>query len=189
MEKALKNADSIELAAQISFFAAYRDAVRPSEHAEPKSEAGINDKFCPKCFSPYERTEGCNHMTCENKKCKERFCHVCNAKYNGNHDGCTNCGGNLFAGGEYFMGLNAYNPIAPSHNYFWDSFNSNLRNRFGEQNPDPREDGRIDERLAPFSKGGCMGNTIKRGVGFLGRTIIPIKNLFLRRNHEMPATV
>lgn len=32
-------------------------------------------KPCPKCSSPIEKTEGCNHMTC--KKCKHDFCWVC----------------------------------------------------------------------------------------------------------------
>eukprot|EP01035_Chromulina_nebulosa_P018256 gene18256-23931_t len=34
-----------------------------------------NTKKCPRCTSPIEKDEGCNHMSC--RKCKHEFCWIC----------------------------------------------------------------------------------------------------------------
>lgn len=34
-----------------------------------------NTKRCPRCTSPIEKDEGCNHMTC--RKCRHEFCWIC----------------------------------------------------------------------------------------------------------------
>ena len=58
-----------------------------------------NTKACPKCKTPIEKDEGCNHMTC--KKCRHDFCWICMQKWE-NHSNRT--GGyfqcNMFAGEE-----------------------------------------------------------------------------------------
>lgn len=38
-----------------------------------------NTKLCPKCKTPIEKNEGCNHMTC--KHCKHEFCWLCLEKW------------------------------------------------------------------------------------------------------------
>lgn len=36
-----------------------------------------NTKKCPKCMVRIEKNQGCNHMVCRNKGCKNEFCWVC----------------------------------------------------------------------------------------------------------------
>jgi ankyrin repeat/IBR domain-containing protein 1 len=36
-----------------------------------------NTKKCPKCKTPIEKDEGCNHMTCSSRRCRHEFCWVC----------------------------------------------------------------------------------------------------------------
>lgn len=36
-----------------------------------------NTRPCPKCKAPIEKDEGCNHMTCTNRRCKHEFCWIC----------------------------------------------------------------------------------------------------------------
>jgi ariadne-1 len=36
-------------------------------------------KQCPKCKMNYERTHGCDHITC--KVCRHEFCFVCSATW------------------------------------------------------------------------------------------------------------
>ena len=34
-----------------------------------------NTKKCPRCQTPIEKDEGCNHMNC--RKCRKEFCWIC----------------------------------------------------------------------------------------------------------------
>lgn len=45
-----------------------------------------NTKKCPKCKTPIEKDEGCNHMTC--KKCRYDFCWICMQRWE-NHSNRT----------------------------------------------------------------------------------------------------
>ncbi|XP_033113786.1 ankyrin repeat and IBR domain-containing protein 1-like [Anneissia japonica] len=63
--------------------------VRPEElsgtEQESESVANLlwlvtNSKACPKCTSPIQKNEGCNHMKCT--KCKNDFCWVCLEAWN-----------------------------------------------------------------------------------------------------------
>ena len=38
---------------------------------------------CPKCYAPYIRAGGCDHITCPNKECGIHFCHHCQYKMTG----------------------------------------------------------------------------------------------------------
>ena len=52
-----------------------------AEHEKAASDLWLagNSKPCPKCSAPIERTEGCNHMTCQ--RCKHEFCWMCHGEW------------------------------------------------------------------------------------------------------------
>ena len=55
--------------------AEYKDIESGGYEALAKLKKELNIKDCPKCSTPMEKTEGCNHMTCEG--CKAHICWVC----------------------------------------------------------------------------------------------------------------
>jgi hypothetical protein len=38
-------------------------------------------KYCPGCKTPYQKAEGCNHMTCTSPGCNTQFCYACGGVY------------------------------------------------------------------------------------------------------------
>ncbi|KAH8817362.1 hypothetical protein F5884DRAFT_830433 [Xylogone sp. PMI_703] len=55
--------------------AEYKDIASGGVEALKKLKRELNIKDCPKCTTPMEKTEGCNHMTCGG--CKAHICWVC----------------------------------------------------------------------------------------------------------------
>jgi IBR domain, a half RING-finger domain len=60
--------------------AEYKDIASGGYDALAKLKRELNIKDCPKCTTPMEKTEGCNHMTCAG--CKAHICWVCMAVFN-----------------------------------------------------------------------------------------------------------
>jgi IBR (half RING finger) domain-containing protein len=61
--------------------AEYKDIASGGQEALRKLKKELNIKDCPKCTTPIEKTEGCNHMTCW--ACKAHICWVCLAVFDG----------------------------------------------------------------------------------------------------------
>jgi hypothetical protein len=59
--------------------AEYKDIASGGYEALAKLKKELNIKDCPKCSTPMEKTEGCNHMTCGG--CKAHICWVCLAVF------------------------------------------------------------------------------------------------------------
>jgi hypothetical protein len=59
--------------------AEYKDIASGGYEALVKLKRELNIKDCPKCTTPMEKTEGCNHMTCAG--CKAHICWVCMAVF------------------------------------------------------------------------------------------------------------
>lgn len=59
--------------------AEYKDIASGGYEALRKLKHELNIKDCPKCTTPMEKTEGCNHMTCGG--CKAHICWVCLAVF------------------------------------------------------------------------------------------------------------
>jgi hypothetical protein len=59
--------------------AEYKDIASGGYEALAKLKKELNIKDCPKCSTPLEKTEGCNHMTCAG--CKAHICWVCMAVF------------------------------------------------------------------------------------------------------------
>lgn len=57
--------------------AEYEDIASGGHKALEKLKRELNIKDCPKCTTPMEKTEGCNHMTC--RGCRSHICWVCMA--------------------------------------------------------------------------------------------------------------
>lgn len=55
--------------------AEYKDIASGGYEALRRLKSELNIKDCPKCTTPMEKTEGCNHMTCV--ACKADICWVC----------------------------------------------------------------------------------------------------------------
>ncbi|EXJ91896.1 hypothetical protein A1O3_00446 [Capronia epimyces CBS 606.96] len=59
--------------------AEYKDIASGGYEALQRLKRELNIKDCPKCTTPMEKTEGCNHMTCGG--CKAHICWVCLAVF------------------------------------------------------------------------------------------------------------
>lgn len=59
--------------------AEYKGIASGGREALEKLKKELNIKDCPKCSTPMEKTEGCNHMTCGG--CKAHICWVCLAVF------------------------------------------------------------------------------------------------------------
>lgn len=59
--------------------AEYKDIHSGGYEALERLKKELNIKDCPKCTTPMEKTEGCNHMTCGG--CKAHICWVCMAVF------------------------------------------------------------------------------------------------------------
>jgi hypothetical protein len=59
--------------------AEYKDIASGGYEALEKLKKELNIKDCPKCSTPMEKTDGCNHMTCGG--CKAHICWVCLAVF------------------------------------------------------------------------------------------------------------
>lgn len=59
--------------------AEYKEIASGGYEALEKLKRELNIKDCPKCKTPMEKTEGCNHMTCMG--CKAHICWVCMAVF------------------------------------------------------------------------------------------------------------
>jgi hypothetical protein len=59
--------------------AEYKDISSGGYEALQRLKKELNIKDCPKCTTPMEKTEGCNHMTCGG--CKAHICWVCMAVF------------------------------------------------------------------------------------------------------------
>ncbi|KAF2196783.1 hypothetical protein GQ43DRAFT_425899 [Delitschia confertaspora ATCC 74209] len=59
--------------------AEYKDIASGGYEALAKLKKALNIKDCPKCTTPMEKTEGCNHMTCAG--CRAHICWVCMAVF------------------------------------------------------------------------------------------------------------
>jgi hypothetical protein len=59
--------------------AEYRDIASGGYEALERLKRKLNIKDCPKCTTPIEKTEGCNHMTCGG--CRADICWVCMAVF------------------------------------------------------------------------------------------------------------
>lgn len=57
----------------------YKDIASGGRKALERLKRELNIKDCPRCTTPMEKTEGCNHMTCGG--CKSHICWVCMAVF------------------------------------------------------------------------------------------------------------
>lgn len=57
----------------------YKDIASGGYEALQKLREELNIKDCPRCRTPIEKTEGCNHMECSG--CKTHFCWVCMGQF------------------------------------------------------------------------------------------------------------
>ncbi|OAG44198.1 hypothetical protein AYO21_01655 [Fonsecaea monophora] len=60
--------------------AQYKDIASGGYEALERLKKKLNIKDCPKCTTPIEKTDGCNHITC--RGCKAHLCWVCMAVFN-----------------------------------------------------------------------------------------------------------
>jgi IBR domain, a half RING-finger domain len=84
--------------------AEYKDIVSGGVEALAKLKKQLNIKDCPRCTTPMEKTEGCNHMTCGG--CKAHICWVCMAVFDVSgpcYAHMTKEHGGIGLGLEYFM--------------------------------------------------------------------------------------
>ncbi|KAN0091820.1 hypothetical protein V8E51_017667 [Hyaloscypha variabilis] len=84
--------------------AEYKDITSGGYEALAKLKRELNIKDCPKCTTPMEKTEGCNHMTCAG--CKAHICWVCMAVFDASgpcYAHMTKAHGGIGLGLEQFM--------------------------------------------------------------------------------------
>jgi hypothetical protein len=84
--------------------AEYKDIASGGYEALAKLKRELNIKDCPKCTTPMEKTEGCNHMTCAG--CKAHICWVCMAVFDTGgpcYEHMTKAHGGIGLGLERFM--------------------------------------------------------------------------------------
>jgi hypothetical protein len=83
--------------------AEYKDIQSGGYEALEQLKKELNIKDCPKCTTPMEKTEGCNHMTCGG--CKAHICWVCMAVFSSSqpcYDHMTEQHGGIGLGYERF---------------------------------------------------------------------------------------
>jgi hypothetical protein len=61
----------------------YKDLKSGGYEALEKFKKAMNIKDCPRCGTPVDKTEGCNHMAC---RCGAHFCWVCLAAFTSGRD-------------------------------------------------------------------------------------------------------
>ena len=84
--------------------AEYKEIASGGYEALAKLKRELNIKDCPKCTTPMEKTEGCNHMTCAG--CKAHICWVCMAVFDTDgpcYEHMTKAHGGIGLGLEQFM--------------------------------------------------------------------------------------
>jgi hypothetical protein len=84
--------------------AEYKEIASGGYEALVKLKRELNIKDCPKCTTPMEKTEGCNHMTCAG--CKAHICWVCMAVFDTGgpcYEHMTKAHGGIGLGLEQFM--------------------------------------------------------------------------------------
>jgi hypothetical protein len=84
--------------------AEYKDITSGGHEALERLKRELNIKDCPKCSTPMEKTEGCNHITCGG--CRAHICWVCMAVFEGSvpcYDHMNKEHGGIGLGLERFM--------------------------------------------------------------------------------------
>jgi hypothetical protein len=84
--------------------AEYKDIASGGHEALAALKKKLNIKDCPKCTTPMEKTEGCNHMTCGG--CRAHICWVCMAVFTASgpcYDHMNQMHGGIGLGLERFM--------------------------------------------------------------------------------------
>lgn len=82
--------------------------MRNSSESENLRWILVNTKMCPKCRTPIEKNQGCNHMTCRKHSCSFEFCWLCMGAWS---DHGTQTGG--------FYKCNKFDEMNADVKFFW----------------------------------------------------------------------